>query len=131
AGIYRIILAAVLCAIILLAAFFVFRVHSEGRFALREAKNVRMALLTSDIEAYGVRKCIYDPLSPDGMSDAARQAVRIYAGVRDGVMLIGYDIKTRDITRFTYTTDHYLVTFDKDDDNEEWRVDYLWRIFVY
>ncbi|MBP5608067.1 MAG: hypothetical protein J6X66_07345 [Lachnospiraceae bacterium] len=123
------ILAAVV--FILLAAFFVFKVHSEGRFALREAKNIKLAMLTSDIEQYGVGKSIYMPERHNGLSDAAMLAIERYAGVDDGVTLLSYDRKSREVKMFTYRTLHYLVTYTYDGEREDWTVDYLWRIFVY
>ena len=116
---------------VLLAGFFVFKVHSDGRIALREAKNIRMALTTADIEMYGVGKSIYAPETHNGLTESAMAAVEKYAGVSDGVTLLSYDRESREVRMFTYKTDHYLVTYILTDTGEEWFVDYLWRIFVY
>ena len=130
-NIIKFIIIAMVVVFILLAGFFVFKVHSEGRFALREAKNIRLAMMTADIEQYGVGKSIYAPERHTGLSDAALEAIARYAGVEDGVTLLSYDRKTRDVKMFTYKTPHYLVTYTYDGDQEDWTVDYLWRIFVY
>ncbi len=130
-NIIRFLLIAAAVVFILLAAFFVFKVHSEGRFALREAKNIKLAMLTSDIEQYGVGKSIYMPERHNGLSDAAMLAIERYAGVDDGVTLLSYDRKSREVKMFTYRTPHYLVTYTYDGEREDWTVDYLWRIFVY
>ena len=99
--------------------------------ALREAKNVRLALATADIEMYGRGKTIYSPEMHDGLEEGVMDAVERYAGVSDGVTLLSYDRQTREIKMFTYRTDHYLITYILTDSGEEWFVDYLWRIFVY
>ena len=123
------ILAAVV--FILLAAFFVFKVHSEGRFALREAKNIKLALITTDIEMYGRGKSIYSPERHDGLTDGVMVYVERYAGVHEGVTLLSYDRENREILMFEYKTPHYLVHYEYDGSDEHWTVDYLWRIFVY
>lgn len=127
----RLLLIAAAAVFILLVAFFVFKVHSEGRFALRDAKNVRLAMMTSDIELYGVGKCIYAPEHMNGLAERTVADIERYAGVKDGVTLLSYDRKNREILKFTYKTSHYLVTFTYDGEVENWTVDYLWRIFVY
>ena len=68
---------------VLLAGFFVFKVHSEGRMALREAKNIRLALATADIEMYGRGKTIYSPEMHDGLEEGVMEAVERYAGVSE------------------------------------------------
>ncbi len=130
-SIIRFLLIAAAVVFILLVAFFVFKVHSEGRFALREAKNIKLAMITSDIEQYGVGKSIYMPERHSGLSDAALLAIKRYAGVDDGVTLLSYDRKEREVKMFTYKTAHYLVTYTYDGEGEDWTVEYLWRIFVY
>ena len=124
-------LILVVLVFVLLAGFFVFKVHSEGRMALREAKNVRLALTTADIEMYGAGKSIYSPEMHNGLEDGVMEAVEKYAGVSDGVTLLSYDRKNREIKMFTYKTQHYMITYILTDSGEEWIVDYLWRIFVY
>ena len=116
---------------VLLAGFFVFKVHSEGRMALREAKNVRLALVTADIEMYGAGKTIYSPETATGLADGVMEAVERYSGVSEGVTLLSYDRETREVRMFTYKTPHYMITYILTDSGEEWFVDYLWRIFVY
>ncbi len=116
---------------VLLAGFFVFKVHSEGRMALREAKNVRLALVTADIEMYGAGKTIYSPETATGLADGVMAAVERYAGVREGVTLLSYDRENREVKMFTYKTPHYMITYILTDSGDEWFVDYLWRIFVY
>ncbi|MCR4642550.1 MAG: hypothetical protein K5697_11045 [Lachnospiraceae bacterium] len=127
----RVILTGLLVLVALAAGFFVFRMHSEGRIALREAKNVKLALMTADIEAYGAGTTIYAPEKSDGLAGGVMEKVEKYAGVSEGVTLLEYDRKTREIRQFTCKSPHYLVSYSYDGSEELWTVDYLWRIFVY
>lgn len=130
-NIIKIILIVTAVLFILLAAFFVFKVHSEGRMALREAKNIKLALITADIEMYGVGKTIYAPEHHNGLADGVAEKLERYAGTSEGVTLLSYNRTTREVAMFTYTTPHYLVRYEYDGVQENWTVDYMWRIFVY
>ncbi|MBR6256850.1 MAG: hypothetical protein IKR23_05670 [Lachnospiraceae bacterium] len=127
----KFILITAVVVFILLAAFFVFKVYSEGRFALREAKNVKLALYTTDIELYPAGKCVYAPERYDGLADGVIENVEKYAGVSSGVTILSYDREEREILMFTYSANNYLVRYEYDGENEHWTVDYLWRILVY
>ena len=127
-NVIRVILIVTAVLFILLAAFFVFKVHSEGRMALREAK---LALITADIEMYGVGKTIYAPEHHNGLADGVEEKLQRYAGTSEGITLLSYNRTTREVAMFTYTTPHYLVRYEYDGVQENWTVDYMWRIFVY
>ena len=130
-SVIKIILILAVVVFVLLAGFFVFKVHSEGRMALREAKNIKLSLITADIEMYGMGKSIYAPERHDGLADGVMAQVERYAGVSEGVTLLSYDRTTREVLMFTYSTPHYLVSYEYDGTEEYWTVDYKWRIFVY
>ncbi|MBR3306841.1 MAG: hypothetical protein IKI75_06275 [Lachnospiraceae bacterium] len=129
--VFRFLLIVAVVALLVTAAFYVFHVHSRARFALREAKNVRLALATADIEMYPTGGCIYAPEKRNGLADGVMEKVKRYAGVSEGVTLLDYDKKNREILRFTYRTENYLVSYDHEGEDGGWRVDLLTRIFVY
>ena len=74
-NVIRVILIVTAVLFILLAAFFVFKVHSEGRMALREAKNIKLALITADILQEP-----YQQPAPDELHDLPVQGIRRLQG---------------------------------------------------
>ena len=129
-------LTVIICAIILVAccfvAFLIFKINGNGRFALREAKNIRLALVATDIELYPSGNTIYAPERASGLTPGVIDSVKRLADVNGELMLVSYDKVNREIRRMTYKTDRYLVTYvASDDGTESWEVDYLWKILDY
>ena len=122
-----IVVIAIACAV----AFTLFRIHSQGRFALREGKNIRLALITTDIELYPAGATIYAPERAGGLAPGVLDNVKKFADVNGIVNLISYDRTKREIRQLTYNTGRYLVTFTSDGTKEYWTVDYLWKILDY
>ena len=133
----RMIRMAVIIGVIVLAAacfiaFFIFNVHSKGRFALREAKNIRLALVATDIELYPAGNSIYAPERASGLAPGVMDSVKRLADVNGEVMLSMYDKNSREIIRLSYKTSDYLVTYDKSESGKEaWTVCYMWKILDY
>ena len=75
----KFILIAVGLFIIGIAVFMFFRIRSNAKDALRDAKNVYLALYTTDIEYYAQGKTIYDHSKPDGMAEGVKEKVEMLA----------------------------------------------------
>ena len=129
-------IAVIAAAVVLLLAgfviFYVVRAFSGGRVALREAKNIRLAMVSADIEAYAAGQTIYAPERAEGLSNGTHEKIDFLADINGELRLTSYNKATRQITGFTYKKSRYLVTFSVGEQGEEnWRVDYLLPIMDY
>ena len=127
-----VILGAVLLTLIGFCAFYVVRAFSGGRIALREAKNIRLAMTSADIEAYAAGTSIYAPERADGLATGTKEKIEFLADINGELRLTSYRKKDRQITGFIYRKSRYMVTFSVDEKGEEnWKVDYLLPIMDY
>jgi hypothetical protein len=128
-------LAVIITAVVIVVGGFVvfniFRIHSNGRIALREGKNIRLALVATDIELYPSGGNIFSPERANGLTPGVMESVKRLADVNGDLMLVAYDRNNREIRKLTYNTGDYLVTYESDGIKEYWTVDYLWKILDY
>lgn len=128
----NVLLIFLLLLVIGVPSFAYFKVTTDGRFALREAKNVNMAFQMLSIEYYGKDLSIYNPYSSNGLNTGVSERLKDVTENRGEVRLLSYDTATRKVHKFTYETDNVRVTYSlKEDDTNEWKVDYLWNIWTY
>lgn len=115
-------IAFLICAPIV--AFF--RINSNAHVALREGKNVKLTLHMVDIEYYGAGKSIFDSTKQDGLREGVARKIEDILGHKGTVVIQRYDVKSRVVLAFVYTTDHYQVTYRYDEKKgDTWRVDYI------
>ena len=123
----------IIVAVLIIGAVAVFAVklQIEGRNALREAKNVCLALRSADIEMYAKSMSIYNPQRKNGIEAGVKEKVeQIY--VPEGTYAItSYNKSKHELTGMTYRKGHYIVTFVKTDERIIWDVDYLLNIYTY
>ena len=55
--------------------FSYFHITTQGRLALREGKNVKLALEMLDVEYYGRQKSVYDPEKKNGLAEGVEKRV--------------------------------------------------------
>ena len=125
----KFILIAVGIFIIGIGVFMFFRIRANAKTALREAKNVYLALYTTDIEYYAQGKSIYDHSKPDGIGDGVKEVVNRLADADGKYIITSYNVRKREVTGLQYRSGHYLVTFTKKDGEEVWTVDYSMRLY--
>ena len=113
------------------AIFFFFKIRVEAKAALRDAKNVRLALRSADIEMYAIGKAVYNPDKKNGVEDGVKERVNeIFEP--DGIYIIdGYNYSRHEMTSFTYKVDNYIVSFDKDGNDIVWDVDFKLDIYHF
>ncbi len=122
----------VLIGLICFALFAWYRLYSGGRLALREAKNIRLAVTAVDIEAYAAGASVYAPDRAEGLAVGVHDKIEYLADINGDFRLTGYDKKNHEVTGMTYRTKRYLVTFFKDTNGKEtWTVDYMFKILDY
>ena len=130
----RLTAVIILLVVIILSVggFTLFKISTGGRLALREAKNIRLALVATDIELYPSGGSIYAPERASGLAPGVLDSVKRLADVNGELMLSLYDRGNREIEKLTYKTDRYLVTYSRSEAGKEaWTVDYLWKILDY
>ena len=117
--------------IIGVSVFFFFKVRTESKAALREAKNIRMALRMADIEFYAQEKCVFNPNNYDGLEEGAKAKVEQIVQPEGTYRITSYNMRNHEITGMTYRVGNYNVIFSKEGENISWDVTYLMRIYHF
>ena len=131
ANIVRIVLIIAGVLIIGVSVFFFFKVRTESKAALREAKNIRMALRMADIEFYAQEKSVFNPNNYDGLEEGAKAKVEQIVQPEGTYRITSYSTKYHEITGMTYRVGNYNVIFSKEGENISWDVTYLMRIYHF
>lgn len=127
----KLILLVIGLLIIFTAVFAFFKVRIDAKTALRDAKDVRMALTSADIEMYAAGKSVFNPTKKNGIEDGAKEkAEQIFISVGD-YKITSYDKKNHEITGFQYEVGNYIVTFHKHGEAISWDVDFILRVYSY
>lgn len=131
----HVIMTVVILLIVLLVSvpvFLYFKVTTESRLALREAKNVKLTFNMLDIDYYAQNKCIYSANKPNGLSDGVQEEIEKNLEHECTVAITSYDSKLRKVLGFVYTSDHCQVVYRYDNQNgDTWKVSYLLNILEY
>ena len=127
----KIIGITVAALIIGVAIFFVFKIRSEAKSALREAKNTRMALRSADIEMYALGKSVYNPDKLFNIEDGVEKKVNTIYTPPGIYEITSYDYSRHEITGMTYQNGRYVVTFRMKGDALYWDVDYCWNVYHF
>ena len=113
-------------------AFHQFKIYSNARLALREAKNIKMSLEMVDTEYYAANLSIYDNTADGNLRKGARDYVnRIQGDIKGDIKLTGYDVVNRLITGLEYETEDYIVRFKRSGDDESWQVCLIKELLSY
>ena len=104
------------------------KIQYEGRKALREAKDVKFTLETTDIEYYGFNRSIFDATMPDGLAEGVKEEVANEMPYDGEYRITGYSSKRHEITGMRFTDGKYIITFKYDNSGKVWEVHYLWSV---
>lgn len=121
-------------AIVIVFAFVFhqFKIYSNARIALREAKNIKMSLEMVDTEYYAANLSIYDNTGDGNLRKGARDYVyRIQGDIKGDFKLTGYDTANRLITGLEYETEDYIVRFTRSSDDGAWQVCLIKELLSY
>ena len=131
----RILLIAiiVIAAVVLITiAFNQFKIYSEGRLALREAKNIKMTLEIADLELYSSGLCVYDETAEGNVRKSAASYVsRMQGEIKGAVKLTGYDKTKHKITGFEYELEKYIIRYKSGEDEDLWQVYRIKELLTY
>ncbi len=127
----KVLLIILIAFIVGAAVFTFFKIRVDAKATLRDAKNVRMALRSADIEMYAKSKTIYNPLKKNGLEVGVKEKVEQYI-TPDGIYSItSYDYSKHELTGMTYRDGHYVVYFSKNADKIKWEVNYIMNVYTY
>ena len=127
-----IMVAIVVIATVLCVVFFCFKINAGARLAVREAKDVRVAMKMKAIEAYGFGGSVYNPAAGNGMSDGMEEEVLKMANADGDIILQAWDKTDGEPAAFTYQKDRYIVLFRKDEDGHlSWEGYYTFKLIRY
>ena len=126
------IVGIILAALIIGAVIFtVFKIRSDAKEVLREAKNTRMALRSADIEMYAKGKSVFNPSNINGIEDGVDTKVERIFTPGGEYCITGYDAVKHEITGMTYEKGHYSVTFQLKGEAIYWDVDYRFNVYHF
>lgn len=118
--------------IVITFVFTKFKLYSEARIALREAKNIKMSLETADLEYYSIGLSIYDETAEGNIRKGATEYVsRLQDDIKGYIRLTGYDSTKGAITGFEYELENYIVRYSHSEDGNEWQVFQIKEILDY
>ena len=113
-------------------AFNQFKIYSDARLALREAKNIKMTLEMADLELYSAGISIFDETSEGNLRKSTLSYVNKMQGETKGeIKLTGYDTAKHKITGFEYELEKYIVRFKSSDDDDSWQVFRIKELLTY
>ncbi len=113
-------------------AFRSFKLYSDARLTLREAKNIKMTLEVADLEYYSAGLNIYDETAEGNIRKGALAYVNKIQGNPEGIIrLTGYDSQKRKITGFEYETEKYIIRYSHTSDGDSWQVYQIKELLNY
>lgn len=131
----RVMMYAGIILVVVLALVFAFRqfkIYSNARLALREAKNVKLSLEMINTEYYGVGLSIYDDTAEGNIRKGVLSHVeRLQGGLNGSIKLTGYDNSKRMITSFEFENEDYIVRYYRNGEAEIWQVCMIKEILLY
>lgn len=109
--------------------FLYFRVNTGANLCLREAKNIKLAFKTVDIEYYAKNKIIYNPNNVGNMEDGVFEQIDKLLDIEGKIEIISYNKKDRMVTSFSYTKAPYRILYEYTKDGDDtWGIDYIINI---
>lgn len=124
--------AAVIVAVILCVVFFWFRINSGVRQAMREAKDVRIAMKMKAIEQYGLGGTLFLPSAKNGMTKGMEEEILKLADADGNIVLQAWDSENNEPAAFTFQKDRYIIIFKvKEDGSPIWDGYYTLKLLEY
>ncbi len=113
-------------------AFRQFKIYSNARLALREAKNLKLSLETVNLEYYGIGLSIYDDSAEGNIRKGVLTHVeKLQGSINGSVKITGYDSSKRTINSFEYENDNYIVRFTRNGEKDVWQVCLIKELLTY
>lgn len=124
----------IVLAVVLVVATPIFlrvKITTEGRLAMREAKNAKLYIEMLNVEAYAFNSSIFDARQSDGLRQGTLAKIRRFMEKNCNVKVTSYNAKERKFTGMIYEIGNYQVVYTSDESGEHWRVNYIFKILGY
>ena len=122
-----IIVAAVLCGIV-----FWLHINSETRGAMREARDIRIAMKMKAIEQYGLGGTLYQATARNGMAKGMEEDILKMAEADGSIVLQAWDSDNNEPAAFTFQKDRYIIIFKESEDGSAiWDGYYTLKLLEY
>ena len=126
------ITAAIIVAVVLCVVFLWFRINSGVRQAMREAKDVRIAMKMKAVEQYGLGGVMFEPAARNGMAKGMEEDILKLADAEGTIVLQAWDSENNEPSAFTYQKDRYIIIFKvKDNGSPIWDGYYTLKLLEY
>lgn len=126
------IAAVVIVAVILGIVFFWFGINSRVRQAMREAKDIRIAMKMKAIEQYGLGGTMYQPTAKDGLAKGIEEELLNMAEADGEIVLHAWDVENNEPDAFTYYKDRYIIMYRESSDGSPiWNGYYTFKLLEY
>lgn len=127
-----IVTAAVIVAAILCVVFAWFRINSGVRGAMREAKDIRIAMKMKSIEQYGLGGTMYQATARNGLANGMEEQILKMADAEGDIVLQAWDTELNEPAAFTFQKDRYIIIFkQKEDGSAIWDGYYTLKLLEY
>ena len=124
--------AAIIVAVILCVVFFWFRINSGTRQAMREAKDIRIAMKMKAVEQYGLGGTLYIPSARNGMAKDMEEEILKMAEADGDIELQAWNSETNEPAAFTFYKDRYIIIFKIDSNGSPiWSGYYTLKLIEY
>lgn len=126
------IVTAVIVTVVLCVVFFWFRINSGTRQAMREARDIRIAMKMKAIEQYGLGGTLYKPSVRNGMAKDMEEEILKMAEADGDIELQAWDSENNEPAAFTFYKDRYIIIFKTDSDGSPvWTGYYTLKLLEY
>lgn len=127
-------LIIVFTGFVLCIVFFWFHINSGTRRAMREARDIRIAMKMKAIEQYGLglNGSIYQATARNGMVDGMEEEILSLADADGEIVLQSWDSDNNEPAAFTFQKDRYIIIFkQKEDGSAIWNGYYTLKLLSY
>ena len=127
-----IVIAVMIVAVILCVVFYWLHINSEARGAMREAKDIRIAMKMKAVEQYGLGGRLYQPTARNGLADGMEEVILKMADAEGDIVLQAWDAEHNEPAAFIFQKDRYIIIFkQKEDGAAIWNGYYTLKLLEY
>ncbi|MBO6016290.1 MAG: hypothetical protein J6P60_06900 [Lachnospiraceae bacterium] len=126
------VFATVIAAVCACVIFAWLGINSGVRGAMREAKDVRIAMKMKAVQQYGLGKALFQPAAPGGLERNMEEQILELAEADGEIVLQAWDEEHNEPAAFSYQKNRYIVLFRQDEDGSPiWDGYYALKLLEY